>query len=304
MAGRLKLPFCVAMKLPVHETLVPSHIDGFAVETDFRVSRFSAVGLPLGERARAEHSRAELELNLVMHGSAQVLVGKQRLLLEPGHLLWIAPRQNRLVIDASSDFRAWVLVFRPRLVRRVCTTEASAQLRRTGGDEVLRCLLPRAEARALSALFTSLPVGAGRDVFNAGLGYALARAWLAHRNAPQSLQPEPSAAVHPAVRKAAWLMREGRLAEDNPRLAAAVGLSAQRLSRLFKQQMGTSLVEFRNRQRIEHLLAELGDGEPHKLLALALDAGFGSYTQFGRVFRKQLGCTPAEYVRRRRTRAT
>lgn len=289
------------MKLAVPEALVPAHIDGFAVETDFRVSRFSAVGQPLGERARAEHSRAELELNLVLRGHAQVLVQEQRLLLSPSHMLWIRPRQNRLVIDASSDFRGWVLVFRPRLLRRVLTTETSAPLRKSGGHEVLRCVLPVSETSALSSLFVSLPIGEGRDVFNAGLGYALARAWVAHRRALLAAAP-PAApmAVHPAVRKAAWRMRAGHLADDNTRLAALVGLSPQRLSRLFKQQMGSGLVEFRNRQRIEHVLGELSSGQAHKLLALALDAGFGSYTQFGRVFRRQVGCTPAEYVRQRR----
>lgn len=288
------------MKLAVRESLVPPHIDGFVVQSDFRVSRFSVVGLPLAAPPRAEHSRAELELNLVLHGSAQVLVGEQRVVLEAQHLLWIRPRQNRLVIDASEDFRAWVLVFRPRAVRRVCTTSASAKLKVSGGNEVLSCRLPRPQAHALSALFASLPVGAGRDVFNAGLGYALARAWLAHRQAPKDARPAALTEVHPAVRKAAWLMRDGKGGHDNADLAANVGLSAHRLSRLFKRQMGTSLVEFRNRQRIEHVLAELGDGEARNLLGLALDAGFGSYTQFHRVFRRVLGCAPAEYLRRRR----
>lgn len=288
------------MKLPVHESLVPPHIDGFAVQSDFRISRFSAVGLVRGERPRAEHSRAELELNLVLHGSAQVLVGEQRVLLSPQHLLWIRPRQNRLVIDASDDFRAWVLVFRPRAVRRVCTTAASAELKESGGNEVLSCRLPKPSARALSQLFASLPVGEGRDVFNAGLGYALASAWLAHRKAPKDVGPVVPTEVHPAVRKAAWLMRDGRSLHDNGELAREVGLSRHRLSRLFKRQMGTPLVEFRNRQRIEHVLATLGDGEAHTLLGLSLDAGFGSYTQFHRVFRRVLGCSPAEYLRRRR----
>ncbi len=95
------------MKLPLNNQLVPPHIDGFATRSDFRVSRFSAVGRdPDGVRKVAEHSRAELELNLVLGGHAHVLIGAQRVTLEPQQMLWILPRQNRLVIDASGDFLA------------------------------------------------------------------------------------------------------------------------------------------------------------------------------------------------------
>jgi AraC-like DNA-binding protein len=286
------------MKLPLQTDLVPPHIDGFVLRSDFRLSRFSAIGRDLAEvRKVAEHSRVELELNLVLGGEAHILIGEQRVTLETQQMLWIRPRQKRLVIDASRDFLAWVLAFRPRLVRRVCTTAASAPLRQQGGSELLLRRIARPEHRALSQLFASLPVGEGRDVFNAGLGYALARAWLAFMHA------EPTyafAELHPAVRKAAWLLRDGNTELSNAELAARVNLSAHRLSRLFKRQMGTALVEFRNRQRLQRLLNELEDDETRNLLGLALDVGFGSYTQFHRVFKRVMGCSPAQYQKQKR----
>jgi AraC-like DNA-binding protein len=286
------------MKLPLQPQFVPAHIDGFALQSDFRVSRFSAVGLAgTAPRRVAEHSRAELELNLVLRGRAQMLLGEQSVTLEAQTLAWMRPRQNRLVIDASSDFLAWVLTFRPRLVRRVCSSASSAPLRQSGGREVLLRRIAAPDVRVLSSLFASLPVGEGRDVFNAGLGYALTRAWLAFVRAQPSTA---SAQVHPAVRKAAWLLRDGHTELSNAELAARAHLSAHRLSRLFKQQMGANLVEFRNRQRIERLLHELADGQDHKLLGLALEVGFGSYTQFHRTFKRLIGCTPAEYQKRRK----
>jgi AraC-like DNA-binding protein len=299
------------MKLPVHAELVPPHIDGFVLETDFRISRFSALGLReaggSAVQARAQNSRPELELGLVTRGRAQILIGEQRVVLEPQHLVFIRPQQNRLVIDASDDFRAWDLVVRRRLLERVCTTPASLPLRRRGGrvQDVLHRRIALGEARALSELFGSLPVGAGRDVFNAGLGFALARAWLAFTRAGVEQQGPAQPVVHPAVRAAAWELCAGRAELSNSALAARVGLSAHRLSRLFKRQMGTSLVEFRNRQRIERCLALLAASQRPNLLELALDVGFGSYTQFHRVFRAHVGCSPADYLRRRHaTRAT
>jgi AraC-like DNA-binding protein len=285
------------MKLPLRPQFVPSYIEGFVLRSDFRLSRFSAIGSQITDTRRvAEHSRAELELNLVLRGRAHILIGQQRVTLESQQMLWIRPRQNRLVIDASEDFLSWVLTFRPGLVARVCTTAAGAPLKEEGSREVLLRRIARPELRSLSALFADLPVGEGRDVFNAGLGYALARAWLAFVRAEPTVA---SAELHPAVRKAAWLLRDGNTELSNAELAARVNLSAHRLSRLFKRQMATSLVEFRNRQRLQRLLHELGDGETRNLLGLALEVGFGSYAQFHRVFKRVMGCSPAQYRKQR-----
>ena len=82
---------------------------------------------------------------------------------------------------------------------------------------------------------------------------------------------------------------------DRHVLARRFAVSPSKLSQAFTQQMGISLVEYRNRLRLERFLAlvERGGGN---LLQAALDAGFGSYAQFHRVFRAMLGATPKEYL--------
>jgi len=82
-------------------------------------------------------------------------------------------------------------------------------------------------------------------------------------------------------------------------LARRLGVSAGKLARDFKTEMGLSLVEYRNRLRLERFLA-LVDRGGGNLLQAALDAGFGSYAQFHRVFRSLLGTTPREYLTGRR----
>ncbi len=285
------------MKLTLNPLLVPEYIDGFIIRSDFRMGRFSAVG---GGARRAENSRAELEMTLALRGRADLVIAGQRVALEARHLLFVHPRQNRLVIDATPDFSAWVLVFRPRLVRRVCTAEASRPLTRSGGTDVALRRLPHAEVVELAALYEGVPVGEGRDVFNAGLAYALARSWHAFVRAPES---GPPGELHPAVERAAWLLRDGGESLDNRALGARVGLSAHRLSRLFKQQMGVPLAEFRNRQRLEHVLRAVGAGTRESLLDVALDAGFGSYAQFHRVFKAYVGASPAAFLRDRKSPA-
>jgi AraC-like DNA-binding protein len=78
-------------------------------------------------------------------------------------------------------------------------------------------------------------------------------------------------------------------------LARELNISAGYLARVFKTEVGVSLVEYRNRLRIERFLrlVERGGGN---LYEAAFEAGFGSYAQFHRVFRRHVGTTPREYV--------
>ncbi len=82
-------------------------------------------------------------------------------------------------------------------------------------------------------------------------------------------------------------------------IAGELGISVSRLARVFKRDMGMSLVEYRNRLRLDRFWLLVDGGRP-SLLEAALAAGFGSYAQFHRVFRAQRQATPREYLRRRR----
>lgn len=86
------------------------------------------------------------------------------------------------------------------------------------------------------------------------------------------------------------------------RIALEMGISPGHLARSFKTEMGVSLVEYRNRLRLERFLRSVQSGND-SLLEAALEAGFGSYAQFFRVYRKLLGTTPREHLGARRTRA-
>jgi AraC-like DNA-binding protein len=50
---------------------------------------------------------------------------------------------------------------------------------------------------------------------------------------------------------------------------------------------------FRNQQRLQRFLRLYGTGRRTTALAAALEAGFGSYAQFYRVFRQQAGRSPS-----------
>ena len=79
-------------------------------------------------------------------------------------------------------------------------------------------------------------------------------------------------------------------------IATALNVSESRLGRVFKAVKGVSLVDYRNMLRLERFVA-LMDGGCTNLLVAALEAGFGSYSHFHRVFRARLHVTPRDYLR-------
>jgi len=117
-------------------------------------------------------------------------------------------------------------------------------------------------------------------------------------------RPLPSdAGQGPLVRRILQAFHQEPLISGE-RLAKLIGVSAGHLARSFKREMGVSLVEYRNRLRMERFFASMDRGQ-HNLLDAALEAGFGSYAQFHRVHRQLIGTTPREYfVEHRRGAST
>lgn len=242
------------------------------------------------------HTHAQLEMNLVLAGEAAYLVDGVRQDIRANMLLWLHPSQDHLLLDQGPDFDMWVVVFRPQAVRRICTTDSVRQLARTRpGPEFCRQVSPSAR-RTLDRLLKDLVAAEGNPAYyNAGVGWLLHSAWQAFGEG-QSL-PEPAHA-HPAVVAAARLLRHR---EDSPGLAVlaeATGVSPSHLSRLFKRQTGMSVVTYRNRVQLDRFFSAYADGHRCTMMAAALEAGFGSYAQFHRVFRSQTGMSPRDYARR------
>ena len=113
----------------------------------------------------------------------------------------------------------------------------------------------------------------------------------------RNVSPAPEAPTHRLVTAAVAM-----LAKDpgmgGKQIAAKLDISLSRLARVFKAEMGMSLVEYRNRLRLDRFLVLLDRGRTN-LLEAALAAGFGSYAQFHRVFRALRHVTPRDYLRQR-----
>src|SRR4029077_17674694 len=76
-------------------------------------------------------------------------------------------------------------------------------------------------------------------------------------------------------------------------VAGAVGVSRFHLSRAFSVTTGCALASYVRARRLSLAARTLGGGAPD-ILAVALDAGYGSHEAFTRAFRQQFGLTPDE----------
>jgi AraC-like DNA-binding protein len=262
---------------------IASEADGFAA--------------PVGPSVRPlpSHHHDELEVNLVLRGHASYLFGNRRVPLRAHSMIWLFPKQEHVLIDWSDDFSMWVIVFKPGLVARYAGSGMRRVLRSADpGDIYCREVDPR-RIDLLDAVYQ----GASREnrdfeFLNAALGYALVASWEAYQFSGESIARTD---VHPAVARAARLIASAATDPKLVPLARAAGLSPARLSRLFKRQAGLSLTAFRQRKCLERFLRLYGRGARYTLLEAALEAGFGSYAQFHRVFCRLMKMNPAAYRR-------
>jgi AraC-like DNA-binding protein len=91
-------------------------------------------------------------------------------------------------------------------------------------------------------------------------------------------------------------MLRADLSISRGRLAKLLGVSASKLGKAFRAQTGEAFVDYRNRLRLERFFSLVRPGGGNVSEA-AHGAGFGSYAQFHRVFRANVGKSPKEYVR-------
>jgi AraC-like DNA-binding protein len=261
---------------------------------DGRVVRHAA-----GDRRPRPHRHAELEVNLIMRGTATYLLRERRYELTPGTLTWLFPGQDHVLVDESRDHELWWAVFRPGLVARTATTAQTRLLGESKPAGRFSRRLDAQQARRLDGLFRELRTADGVDdaLLNAGLSYLLVLAWRAFLTSDDLIE---GVDVHPAVETVARLLRADPGAADLTALARTAGLSPSHLSRLFKAQTGVSISRFRNQQRVQRFLLLYGDGRETTALAAALDAGFGSYAQFYRVFLAHTGHRPSSMAARTR----
>lgn len=246
--------------------------------------------------AETTHSHDELEFNLVRRGRISYLVDGRRHDLERGSLLWLFPAHEHLLVQASPDARMWIAVATRAALARL-PSRLAAVLRRDAPPGPVHRRLPPDAMQWLDRLAQAVEARRGPPdrpdpaACTTGLLHLFATAWEAFAEA--AVPAEAGVGLHPAVAEAMGLFDAG---DTRPlaTLARVAGLGRAVLSRRFRRDTGMTLSAYRDRCRLARF-AELADGK-RTLLEAALRAGFGSYAQFHRVFRRAHGCSPREAV--------
>ena len=235
---------------------------------------------------------AELVVLLATAGQASYFIDGNILELTSGTLLWALAGQAHFLMQDSSDFDMWVLLISDRVL--------TSELRKSpqfpplteddrGGAQFAR-VLSGADLDALSRLAGLVKETADPEAQRIGFQWWMTRAWTAWQNASTGKRR----AVHPAVDQAV-LSIETDVTKSWEEVCKPIPLSPGRLARLFKQQTGQSPLEFRNERRLQRVDDLMNLTNPPDLLTACLDVGFGSYSQFFRVFRDLRNKSPRSY---------
>lgn len=233
------------------------------------------------------HSHAATEMNLVVRGTGSILLETRRYPLLPGHMVWLWPGERHIPSNWSDDLIVWIIEWQPDFLPRVIRPRA---------DHDLSFFCRRVERGALNRLdgmLATLAAISGKDAFRSGLQFAFLALW------EEFLRAAPIEATrgwHPRIEKVFGMLNDPEAPQSLRELAAAAGLSPYHLSVLFRQQTGMSLPAYRNQLRLNRFFALYREHPEMDLLTLALDAGFGSYAQFYRVFRSFMGRTPGRWT--------
>jgi AraC family transcriptional regulator of arabinose operon len=248
-------------------------------------------GGPLDFRIDRPHGMKGFILNMTVRGTGDVFDGQQSSLCEPGDLLLFAPEARHDYGRAEGHgewFHRWVY-FRPRGF-----WSAWLQWPETAqhiGRLHLRTDALRAEFEALFTRVEHCHRG-GRPT-----SQELAINQLEHLLI-RCIEEAPAEASRPVDTRvqAACQFIARHLAQDLglEEIAREVCLSPSRLAQLFREQIGVSIVRWREDQRLilaKHLLRSSSTA----ICSVSSLVGYEDQLYFSRVFRKRLGVSPSEY---------
>jgi AraC-like DNA-binding protein len=221
---------------------------------------------------RPRHFHQEPELNLVVRGSCTVGMGTRTVSLASGEFVIFAPGQDHVLVDHSDDFDLFVVALTPELAERVLGTRAP--LPYSAAAFAPNALARRVEQlEALGAISDAAAVeGQLGELFACMLGDS-PRGHVLSRRAASAIAAEPG------------------LSEAD--LAARLHTTPSGISRHFRSDLGLTMVEHRARTRLMAFVAAVERGA--SLTSAAFSAGFGSYAQCHRVFRRLLEQSPRNY---------
>ncbi len=230
-------------------------------------------------------------IRLQMEGNCKALVNNEYRTILPGHLLLFPPgeRYDLIIGEHQNDKPSgdYYVLCSGKLIDEWWQRSSQNQLTRISTDgrlqEVWNQIILESrrtsggDKRLLSLLLQALLILIDRAITDAS-SYSTA-----------------SAAT--ALRIKYYIESNAQREITINEIAAYVSLSVSRVSHIFKNQFGMSIIKYAQQMRL-HLALELMENTTLNLENIAEQSGFGSYTFFYRVFRKHYGVSPKVYRNR------
>lgn len=233
-------------------------------------------------RIRAIEPRRHCELACyhVIAGQMRYLVDDQVCTAGPRTLLWVTNEHAHMLLSETPDFDMWIFVFGE-------TVQPSGR-----GLPDLVSRLSHERHDELCRIAELCELSPDKPVQLRGI------AWWGERahSAAIASDSDDRTYCRSIVRRAAELVATNP-ALENIDLGKQLEVSAAQISRLFRADTGEGLGNYRNRCRLAEVDRLLASMRGANLLSCALDAGFGSYSQFFRVFQSMRGQSPREWYR-------
>ncbi len=222
-----------------------------------------------------------------MAGSLRYELEDRRVEAHAGQLIFLAQDRPHSLVQASADVALWVLELQ---------LDQATEIRASGSRVLSKyesyLLNPSTAWREqFVSLLKKLWLRPSGQRLNVVEGRIFSALTMIHTS--ESARP---LAVHPAVERARSICEQQASGDsDVQSLARAAGISASRLAHLFQRQLGISPLQYRNFAKLQNFI-QICDLQAPSLLQTALQAGFGSYPQFHRIFHQVTGESPSAHL--------
>src|SRR5690554_3192670 len=267
----------------------------------------------------APHRHKELEMNIIIRGSGEYILANQRYQLSPGHIVWLFPDQEHQLSWTDPNFQMYVIVFKEELFQNILLLKEKYSLlteKNPLGSFCRKVSLSSIEklrkvCESLSALniqkevmspayyYAGQAFGFKKNseylhsdpvLLNAGLSYLMTVGW--HLFITEGAE-EHKEVLNPSVERALNLLKDFPEKDFSLKdLASECGISTSRLSRLFNEQIGLSIVDYKNKLKLEQFIDCIKDHPHFSISEACYSVGFGSYSQFYKTFRQSFGISP------------
>ncbi len=207
-------------------------------------------------------------MNVVLGGRCVMRVGRHHYAMSPSSVLLLAPGQDHEMVSAEPELRLWVMALSPELAEVVVGSVGRSMmgLRQVSSEGLEGMLLELAEVRSKEVVETQV-AKLFRQYHEPRWQHVLSR------RAVEVMGTEPGCQATSLARQL----------HTHPSV----------LSRVFHEEVGSSLTEYRTRLRLLQFIRNVDEGK--NLTEAAFASGFGSYAQLHRAFHRALGCAPRRF---------